>query len=231
MITIIHGDSVGESREHFFQVKTGLENLTVFEGQEATRENFVNFLSNTNLFFEKKNLAVENLLSKNRPSKNLDEMIKLLNDNGKSCEIVLWEDKELSQKTLSLFPKAQIQVFKLPKLIFNFLDGIKPGNGQNLVSLFHKLFENTAIEIIIYMMTRQLRLMIALLDKTNSETIDEIGKIAPWQRGKLERQVSFFEPEELISLYAKLYKLDLSQKTGRLNMPIASAIDILLLDI
>lgn len=229
MITIIHGDNVDESRNHFFDFKKSFPNLTSLTGANISKDDLINLFQGDNLFFEDKNVAIENFLSKNKPGKACDEIIEIINANSKNVNIILWEEKEVGKKILDKFPKAQIQVFKIPKLIFNFLDSIRPDNGQSLVTLFHKLLENNAAEIIIYMMTRQFRLMIAVKDK--GENIDEISRMMSWQRGKLEKQANLFEQKTLISLYKKLYDIDASQKTGKLNMPISSAIDIFLLDI
>ena len=231
MITIIHGDSTDESREYFLKIKTAFQNLLSLAEQDITAEVLINFFSGGNLFYEEKNLAIENLLSKNKTSKNLDELIKILNNNEKKSNIIIWEEKEVGQKNLNLFPKASIQSFKIPKFIFNFLDSVKPGNGKSLIVTFHKLLENTPVEVILYMMVRQLRLLIAVTSSDKSDTIEELGKIAPWQRGKLERQAVFFGRDKLINLYNKLYNIDLSSKTGTLPNPLAHAIDFLLLDI
>lgn len=231
MITIIHGDSADESREYFLKIKTTFQNLVFLEGQNIAGEDLMNFFSGGNLFYEEKNLAIENLLSKNKLGKNLDELIAILNEHEKKSNIIMWEEKEVSQKNLNLFPKAQVQVFKIPKLIFNFLDNFKPGNGKSLIVAFNKLLENTPVDIILYMMMRQLRLLIAVSSEDKSDTIEELQKIAPWQKGKLERQAGFFDPDNLINLYHKLYSIDLSSKTGALPVPTAHAIDFLLLDI
>jgi len=231
MITIIHGDSTDESREYFLKIRATFQNILSMGGQNITKEDLINFFSGGNLFFEEKNLAIENLFSENKAGKNLDELIAILNEHEKKSNIILWEGKEVSQKNLNLLPKASIQIFKIPKLIFNFLDNVKPGNGKNLIVIFHKLLENTPVEIIMYMMARQLRLLIAVSSSDKSDTIDELSKIAPWQRGRFERQAVFFDRDKLINLYHKLYDIDLSSKTGTLNMPMADAIDFLLLDI
>lgn len=231
MITIIHGDNNDESREYFLKTRTTLQNLTSLTEQDITEENFINFFSGRNLFYEEKNLAIENLLSKNRTDKNLNKLIAILNENKKKSNIIMWEEKELSQKNLNLFPNASIQTFKLPKFIFNFLDNIKPNNEKSLIVTFHKLLENTPVEIILHMMVRQLRLLIAVSSSEKSDTIEELQKIAPWQKGKLERQAAFFDYDKLINLYHKLYNIDLSSKIGTLPTLVAHAIDFLLLDI
>lgn len=229
MITIIHGDNVDESRNYFFDFKKSFPNLTSITGVNIDKNELTNLFQGDNLFFQDNNVGIENFLSKNKPSKAFDEIIETINSNSKNANIILWEEKEVGKKILDKFPKAQIQVFKIPKLIFNFLDSIIPNNGRSLIVLFHKLLENNATEIVVYMMTRQFRLMIAVKD--NGKNIDEISKMMPWQKGKLEKQAGLFDQAKLISLYKKLYEIDASQKTGKLSMPIASAIDIFLLDI
>lgn len=229
MITIIHGDSTEESRNYFFDLKKSLPNLVSVSGVNIDENELSNFFQGGSLFFEDKNIAIENFLSKNKPGKAFDNIIEIINSNNKATNIILWEEKEIGQKILNKFPKAQNQIFKIPNQIFNFLDLIRPGNGQSLITTFHKLLKNTAVEIIIYMMTRQFRLMIAIKDKNN--VIDELLKMASWQKSKLEKQSGLFDIDKLISLYKKLYSIDSSQKTGKLGMPIASAIDIFLLDI
>jgi len=231
MITIIHGDATDESREYFIKTKTAFQNLLSLEGQNITGEDLINFFSGGNLFYEEKNLAIENLLSKNKPGKNLEELIEILNEHERKSNIIMWEEKEISQKNLSLFSGASIQIFKIPKLIFNFLDNVKPGNGKNLIVIFHELLKKTPAEIILYMMVRQLRFLIAVTSSDKSDTIEELAKIAPWQKGKFEKQAVFFGQSRLITLYHRLYNIDLSSKTGALSMPLAVAIDILLLDI
>ncbi len=231
MITIIHGDSVSQSREYFFKIKEAFKNLSSLEGQSIAKEDLVNFFSGGNLFYEEKNLSIENLFSKNKSGKNLDQLVAVLIDNEKKSNIILWEEKEISQKNLNLLPKAQVHIFKIPKLIFNFLDSIKTGNGKNIIIIFHKLLENTPVEIILFMMVRQLRSLIAVTSVDRSNNIEEIQKIAPWQREKLQRQAAFFDNEKLITLYNKLYSIDLSVKTGALPVPLVTAIDFLLIDI
>lgn len=229
MITIIHGDNTDESRNYFFDFKKSYPNLISLAGVNISNDDLTNLFHGDNLFFADKNIAIENFLSKNKPSKIFDETIGILNQNSKNSNIILWEEKEIGKKILDKFPKAQIQIFNIPKLIFNFLDSIRPENGQSLISIFHKLLENNATEIITYMLIRQFRLMIAV--KGNGENIDEFSKMAPWQKSKLENQAGLFDKARLINLYKKLYEIDYSQKTGRLNMSITSSIDIFLLEI
>ena len=95
MITIIHGDSTDESRNYFFDFKKSFPNLTSFEGTGINKDDLNNLFQGENLFFEEKNASIENFLSKNKPSKSLDEIIEILNANSKTSNIILWEEKEI----------------------------------------------------------------------------------------------------------------------------------------
>lgn len=230
MITIVHGDNIEESQVKFSQIKSSVGNVTTIEGSTASKEILFDYFSGSSLFYSDKNIAIENLLSKNRPSKNLDSMVDLINKNSDIGEIMLWEEKELTAKALSQFPDAKVLIYKIPKLIFNFLDAIKPDNGKQLVILFHELIKNTSIEIVLFMLIRQLRFLIALSSK-EANLIDDALRMAPWQRGKMHKQASLFSAIELKIIHGKLYKIDVGSKTGKLNMPLSSAIDIFLLSI
>ena len=109
MITIIHGDNVAESREQFFQLKSEMKNPLSMEGSSLDQNQLLNFFESTDMFFTEKNLTVENFLSKNKQSKKLDVIVEIFNKNSKNTNILFWEEKELTLKTLNSFPNAQIQ--------------------------------------------------------------------------------------------------------------------------
>ena len=77
---------------------------------------------------------------------------------------------------------------------------------------------------------RQIRILLCLSEKS-PENISEVVRIAPWQRGKLEKQVQAFGKERLEELYARLFEIEVGQKTGGLNSPLTSTIDFFLAEI
>lgn len=119
----------------------------------------------------------------------------------------------------------------VPKTIFLFLDSLLPGNYKNTIRLFHKALQNTEIELIFYMLQRQFRLLLAASDKKAKETIDEVLRLAPWQKGKLEKQSKLFSIDKLLGLHRRLYEIELAQKSGSLPYSQAHAIDFFLLGI
>ena len=80
------------------------------------------------------------------------------------------------------------------------------------------------------MIIRQFRLLLGLSESSNNN-IDEIKRLAPWQKSKLVRQASLFGVDKLKQIYKMLYKIDKSQKTGKSPLTLVQDIDILMLEI
>jgi len=225
MITIIHGDDIASSRK-FFTDKKGKTSLPVLDGEKLTLLELRQLSGGGGLFNKAEALFVEGFLVNSKPGKNLDEISTFLKKN-KDFDIYFWEKKELTKKQLSQFGQgAVVETFKIPKNTFGFLDGLKPGNGKRNVELFHSALEGTSSELLFFMLIRQFRLLLAV--STGSQ-IDEVKRLAPWQKSKLFSQAKQFSPDQLKKTYKSLYKIDLGQKTGGLTMPLTQTIDFLLL--
>src|SRR3989344_2963134 len=218
MITIIHGDNISESRNYFLELKHppagGQKNIISFDGGKVTITDLVQNIEGSSLFGDTK------------------EIFNFIDKNSKDSTFVLWESKEISKGNLSVFKDATVKFFKLPKNIFLFLDNLRPNNSKNLLNLFHQALESgLAIELILFMLQRQIRILLALSQPSENEAIDEVVRLAPWQTGKLERQALSFDLETLKKIYRKLYEIETGQKTGTLPLSLSQSIDILLFDI
>lgn len=225
MLTIIHGDDIVSSRNYFSSQKK--ENSLTFDAESLELNELDQSLRGSELFGASSPIFIENLFSR-KAAKNFDEISSVLNKKTET-DIFIWADKTLPVKSLSLFLKSNVKVFKIPQNIWSFLDGIKPGNVSN-VSMFHNALSTSEAEIVFTMIVRQFRLMIGLSESSNNN-IDEIKRLAPWQKSKLIRQASLFEIDKLKQIYKKLYKIDKAQKTGSSNLNLVQSIDIFLLEI
>lgn len=228
MITIIHGEDAASSRKHYLTQKTN--DSISFDGEKLTLTNLVQIIEGRQLFLEIKKIFIDELLSKRKPGRELEEIVSSLNKYSKDNDIFLWEGKELSKKSLSLFKSAEIKLFKLPQYLFTFLDSVRPASKNNVIS-FHEALKNTEAELLFFMLIRQFRLLLVVSDHNLKEQIDEVKRLAPWQLTKLKKQSSLFSTEKLLSIYKRLYEIDLGQKTGSLNMTLEQAIDMFLLNI
>ena len=232
MITIIHGDDISKSREYFNELKQKYKDFILFDGGKLTIADLVQNIEGSSLFGNSKVIFIEEFLTKlkktNRESKEIHDFIS---KNVKSSVFVLWESKEIAKRNLSSFKGAIVNYFKLPKNIFLFLDNLKPNSSRSLLNFFHQAISSgIKEELILFMLQRQLRILLGLSEPSDNEPIDEITRLAPWQMGKLEKQARFFDQLSLKKIYKKLYEIEIGSKTGGLPLSLSQSIDFLLLE-
>lgn len=233
MITIIHGDDISKSREYFNELRQKYKDFISFDGNKLTITDLVQNIEGSSLFGSTKAIFVEDLLTKRRRTdKDTKEILNFIAKNSKESIFVLWESKEILKGTLGLFKDAIAELFKLPKNIFLFLDNLRPNNSRSLLNLFHQALDSgIAEELILFMLQRQFRILLALSEPSKDEPISELIRLAPWQMGKLERQTKSFDHQSLKKIYKKLYEIETGQKTGGLPLSLSQSIDFLLLEL
>lgn len=227
MIEIIHGDDITLSRKYFISLKDSKKDSISFSS-DVTLTEIVQSIEGGGLFSEEKTIFLENLLSKRKQSKDLQEIVSFINSSKDTGNFYLWEEKELQKGKLSQLKNATIKHFPLPQTIFQFLDSIVPGNKKSIV-YFHQTLETSEIEIILFMMIRLIRILLNMTDI--SEEIDEMKRMSPWQRQKLQKQQKHFTQEQLLKLHNDLFEVDLKNKTGALATDVRTAIDLILINL
>ena len=257
MLIIVHGDDIVASRKYFTDLKDKHVGAHSFDGASVTLTDLAQIFEGGGLFEDSKTVFIEQLLTKKtrgRKTKTsepteLDAILAYFDKHASLHTIILWENKEIEKGVILGFKTAEIKIFRLPQTLFLFLDNIKRGNGKILVKLFHQTIANTETEMVFFMLVRQIRLLLALTPSlrgpkqpspneiatlptvARNDAIDEIKRMQPWQKTKLQKQAASFTPEELKQIYHKLFQIEVGQKTGSLSLPVRSAIDFLLLDI
>ncbi len=230
MITIIHGTDTAASRKYFLDLRNGEKDSVLINGQNVTLTDLVQAFEGGDLFADSKNFFIEQLISKRKKSKELTGITEYIQKNESGNKIFLWEEGDLTKASLNLFKNPAVKSFKLPQTLFLFLENIKPNNGKRLVGLFHETIKTADAEMVYFMMIRQIRLLLGLVEPVN-DPIDEVKRMAPWQRGKLQNQADLFEITELKMLYKSLFEIEKGIKTGSLSTSLTSTIDFLLLGI
>ncbi|HSX09682.1 MAG TPA: hypothetical protein VLF93_06005 [Candidatus Saccharimonadales bacterium] len=252
MITIIHGSDIALSRKHFLDEKQKYSDAILLDADVIDLTYLMQLFDGGGLFGETKYLFIEQLLTKRKKSSDLPQILTYLEKNANEHTIILWEGKELERASLNLIKTAIVKVFKLPQTLFQFLDALAPDNGKLLIKLFHQTIESSETEMVFFMLVRQVRILLALSNQEKSrhsgeedrqiqnpdsgqarmtESIDELKRLAPWQKSKLERQAHLFQTEELLNLYNQLFQIEVGQKTGGLSAPMISTIDFLLAEV
>jgi hypothetical protein len=232
MLTILHGNDTALSRKNFFEEKQKIENAVLLEADQINLTDLAQLFDGGGLFNETKYLFVEQFLTKRKKSSDYKEIITYMQKRADKNTIFLWENKELEISILKGFPKAIIKAFKLPQTLFQLLDTIRPKNHKEIIKLFHETVENTETEMVFFMLVRQFRILLALHENPNEDNpIEELRRLAPWQKTKFEKQSHSFELSHLLNLYEKLFAIEVNQKTGALTSSLICTIDFFLLGV
>jgi DNA polymerase III delta subunit len=243
MLIIIHGSDTTQSRKYFLDEKNKTRDSLLIESENVNVTDLTQLFEGGSLFSESKYLFIEQLLTKRKKSTDLKDILLYLEKQSTEHTIILWEGKELERGALSTFKKATIRDFKLPQTLFQFLDALKPDNNKLLIKLFHQTVTTTEPEMIFFMLVRQFRILLALAQNPSTlysndgaeggrfTPIDELKRMQPWQKNKIEKQSKLFDTVHLLDLYDKLFKIEVGQKTGTLNTSLICAIDFFLLEV
>lgn len=217
---IIHGDNQVESRQFLLsqieQAKRKDKEVVRFEGKEIELEQLHQALEGLSLLGKKKLVVIENLLIKSPKS-----IISYLNKNQPK-NLIIWEGNEISQSKLNQL-RAQARLFKLPPIIFKFLDSLLPGNSRRSLSLLRQAVGQSSAENVFYMLARQVRYLI-IANQLGKEGLSELHS---FQQQKIALQAKKFELSQLLTLHRKLLYIDWQQKTGQAPMELAGQLDLL----
>lgn len=142
--------------------------------------------------------------------------LKWLNKNFNNLggTLIIYQEGNLSRDVSLLLPKEiKKEEFKLPRLIFNFLDSFYPGNIQNCLKLLHQVLKNEPPEFVFALLGRHLKNLYWILD--DPKTL----KYESWRKEKLLRQVKHFNGQEKIAeIIGLLAKIDIQSKTSEANL-------------
>ncbi|MBI4136657.1 hypothetical protein HY469_01190 [Candidatus Roizmanbacteria bacterium] len=229
MITILHGDHQVESRNRLRELTAAAriseKELIILDGPSLDLTDLVQSLETTSLFGGQKLVVIENLLSSLRAGAKRDEIMSYLIRANFDTDVVLWEKGSVGRQLITLKKQKHVSVeeFKMPRVIFNFVDNLQPRNTAALLDSFHQTIEhNVVAEVIFIMIIRQFRLMLAL--QTGAE-ISESKRLAPWQRGKLSKQAHSFSSHDIKKSYKELLLIDYQTKTGKSPLNLTQRIE------
>lgn len=212
MITLIHGDHIEVSRAELNRLKEASagKELRVLDGKNLADSSLIQSLESTSLFGGDTVVVIERLFGKiGKQAKRIEELCKILVQSAATCDIIIWEDKEVGATvTKNLGPSTAVKLYKLPVLIFQFLDGIKPKNTKGILELYERLTATEAPELVFSMLLKRIRQLIQIADGVTPAGVGD------WQLSRLTTQAKSFTMEKLIALYASLHDTEVRIKTG-----------------
>ncbi len=214
---IIHGEDIVSSYKKLTEViseckKNQLE-VIIKDAHELDPTSLRQESSATNLFGTTKCLVIKNLLSGNK-AKSKDLLVKIVS-KIQDTEVVLFEAKKVSASVLKTFPSAKVETSSINPVIFKFLDLLRPGNSQNVLSGWTRLLQlDHEPEYIFAMLVRQIRLLI------QAKSGPSYLKMAPYPKKMITQQATKYDINHLLDLHQSLYEIDKKIKTGRSSLPL-----------
>ncbi len=217
-ITVIHGEHETGSRERYFKIMATVKS----RGWEVVHLNSGNVSAldrlTTPFMFNKNQLYVIDDLDK-IPATELKWLRK--NENRLEANLLIWHKKELGKKLINELPKnTSFELFKLPKLIFSFLDEIKPGSSRNALKKLQTIKKTEPLEFVLALIANLLRDMMA---------VKAGGKLPypAWRIKKIKTQAGYFSKDSLKKFINDLALIDVEAKTGGVGLE--TSLDLILL--
>ena len=215
-IIVIHGDNINKSFERLSYYLNSAKSRKLEIRKITPADNISEALTSVSLFGNDSLLVIEDI--KRTHKKELKWLKKNLNaiDN----DLILYEPSQLTRTILNYFPKAKIEEFKLPKLIWKFLDEFYPRNAKNTLKLLHTIIENEAIEPIIGLINWRLLDVLTFIKNPEKISYD------PWRIKKLENQSNKFTQVKVNKILQKLARADYESKIGQAD--IITSLDLII---
>ncbi len=127
--------------------------------------------------------------------------------------LVIYNEGLIHATSLKSLPDPKnIEEYKLPKLIWKFLDSFYPGNSREVMELLHELDKNEEIIFVFALLARHIRDLIWV--KKSPDTLD----YASWRLSKLKNQSNKYNNGMLNELLNDFAKADVASKTSKNNL-------------
>ncbi|OGM12418.1 hypothetical protein A2Z22_04565 [Candidatus Woesebacteria bacterium RBG_16_34_12] len=215
---ILHGDYTEKSYQRLqtFIKVAKKRNLEIKKVNLNTKFSLSEQLSSTELF-KTENLYILENISK-IPKKEIVWLKK--NNNRIEGTLIIYNSGILSKTLIKQFPKPdKIEEYKLPKIIWNFLESFYQGNAKNCIKLLHQVIDNDPIELVFVLLVRQLKdLYLVSISDSKSSSIQNKSPFPYWREAKLKKQAQQFKKDQIKEIISELAEIDLKVKTSRGNL-------------
>lgn len=209
-IIVLHGDNVVKSRQRLekFIDSAKKRGWIIKRSTDDEKKTIHEIMSSRSLF------GTETLLLIEKPSLiKKQDLVWLKRPSSSTGTIVIYGSSILSKTFLKSLPEGtKVEEFKLPKIIFTYLESIYPGNVKSALEMLHKVANSEPDELILYLLARHLKNLYWV-------KLDPSGAPLPsWQVQKLKSQTNRFSQGKLEALIRKLAELDVEIKTSKAEL-------------
>jgi DNA polymerase III delta subunit len=212
MITLLHGDNVEASRTELTTIIHAVKDkeIRTLDGKHLDENQLIQAMESGSLFGSTVLVVIENLFTPlGRKTKRIKEFTTILDSAGQTTDCVCWEQKQLSKEVIDCFSsKITSKLFSIPKIIFTFLDNIRPNNMMGLESSLDELLKISAAELVWSMMITRMRQLIQIQSAVTP------AKLQAWQVSRLTNQARAFTMDKLMKSYKSMLEMEYSLKSG-----------------
>lgn len=209
-IIVLHGDDTEKSYDKLQKYiaacrKKGWDVVKVYDKSQNLKELFVA----QGLFAKEKVVVVEN--ASLFPQSDAAWLKK---HGDLNINLIIFHPSEVTKTFLKSLPKIEkVEEFKLPKLLWGFLESIYPGNAKNVLLIFHKVIEKDPPELVFTMIARHVKdLFWAKVEASGMP-------YQSWRVQKLKTQANKFSEEKLAGFIDALAEADIKSKTSNEKLP------------
>ncbi len=130
-----------------------------------------------------------------------------------SGTLVVHHGSDLPAAFIKQMPKDfKMEKFDLPKLLFNFLESLYPGNSTNTIRLLHEVIKTEPVELVFFLLSRHLRDLYWISVNQTSTGFPS------WKAGKLKTQADRVGSERLKELIRLLAEIDIKVKSSKADL-------------
>jgi len=209
-LIVLQGENEIAAKERLFLFtseakKRGWVIEKIKEGESVSEK-----ISLVNLYFLNTLFVVENyrLLTK----KDFDFLNRVFEKSDKVLVVCAFGEN-IPQSVLKKFPKpTKFESFNYPKIIFDFLDSILPGNSKEVLKLLHEVLKRNPPELVFHLFFTRIRDLFWV--KVDPSTLPYYSKRVYY----LEKQASRFTQEKLKSILNFLAEIDVEAKMSSLGI-------------
>lgn len=139
-----------------------------------------------------------------------------------SGNLIIYHEGYILKTILLALPKdVKIEEFKLPVIIWSFLEHIYPENSKQVISEFHKIIERDAPEFIFSLIAKHFRDLYWAKVDPSSMTFPS------WKISKIKFQNSKFTEDQLKEIIERMSEIDVEVKSSKADL--VTALDLMMI--
>ena len=209
-VIILHGDDERKLYERLSKfIETAKSRSWEVTYLDDAKLSIQEQLSSTSLFGVDRFFIIRDIT---RLGKNEAEWLEK-NSKDLPGTLIIYHEGYISQTILKFLPgDIKIEEFKLPVILWNFLDGLYPGNSGKSIKQFHQLIEKEAPEFIFTLIAKLFRDLYWV--RTDAASLP----YPSWRVVKLKSQASRFTIDQLKYLIEQLSEIDIKVKTSKSDL-------------